>query len=102
MNNENLITEKDVAHVAVLARLHLSEKEITDFTVQLRSILEHGRDITALDLADIPPTSGPIPLENVFREDVKGGCVDKSEVLSEAPGHQEGQFLVPPLLDGSE
>lgn len=92
------ITRDDVAYVARLARLHLSEAELDRFTHQLSDVLEHAGDIAALDIADVPPTSHPYPLANVFREDVPVPSVDRAEVLAQAPAAEDGMFRVPPVL----
>ena len=92
------ITPEDVAHVAALARLTLTDGEVQEFTGQLRSILEHARDVEALDLVDVPPTSHPYPLENVVRPDEIIAGVDRDEVLAEAPSAEAGMFRVPPVL----
>lgn len=92
------ITSDDVAHVARLARLTLSDDELETFTGQLASILEHAADVEALDLDDVEPTSHPYPLENVVRPDEVRPCLDRDEVLAEAPSAEEGMFRVPPVL----
>lgn len=92
------ITADDVAKVASLARLTLTEDEVEAFTDQLRSILEHARDVEALDLDGVPPTYHPYPLENVFRPDVVTPGVDREEVLREAPSAEAKMFRVPPVL----
>ena len=60
----------DVAHVARLARLGLSEDELDRYTTQLAAVLEHAADIAALDIEGLPPTAHPFPLVNVLRDDV--------------------------------
>ncbi len=92
------ITTDDVAKVAALARLSLTDDELEAFTGQLRSILEHARDVEALDLDDVPPTHHPYPLRNVFRADEVTPGVDRDEVLGEAPATEAGMFRVPPVL----
>ncbi len=92
------ITRDDVRHVAALARLTLTDAEVDEFTGQLRSVLEHARDVEALDLTGIPPTAHPYPLENVFRDDVVVAGVDRDEVLAQAPSAEDGMFRVPPVL----
>src|SRR6188508_2088071 len=64
------ISREEVAHVAKLARLELTDEQLDTFTPQLAAILEHAADVEALDLADVPPTSHPYPLSNVTRPDV--------------------------------
>ena len=92
------ITRDDVAHVAHLARLNLSDAELELFTSQLDAVLDHARDVEALDVGDVPPMSHPFPLVNVLRPDVVGPCVDRDEVLAVAPGVEDRRFRVPPIL----
>jgi len=92
------ITRDEVVHVARLARLELSDAEIDEFTDQLGDILDHAADIEALDVADIEPTSHPVPMVNVLRPDELQPSLDRDEVLLEAPAAEAGQFRVPPIL----
>ena len=92
------ITRDDVAHVARLARLQLTDEELDTFTDQLARVLDHARDVQALDLADVPPTSHPYPLRNVMRPDEVRPSLDRDEVLAAAPAAEDGQFRVPPVL----
>ena len=92
------LSSDDVAHVANLARLHLTDDELDLFTNQLAAVLDHAADVEALDVADVPPTSHPYPLRNVFRADVEAPCLDRAEVLAEAPLAEDGRFRVPAIL----
>jgi len=92
------ITRDDVAHVAWLARLSLAEEELERFTEQLGAVLDHAADVDALDTAGVPPTAHPRPLQNVLREDVPGPCLERDEVLAQAPDVEAGRFKVPPVL----
>jgi aspartyl-tRNA(Asn)/glutamyl-tRNA(Gln) amidotransferase subunit C len=92
------LSRDDVAHVARLARLQLTDEELDTFTPQLAAILEHAADVEALELADVPPTSHPYPLKNVLRPDVVSASVDTAEVLAAAPAVEDGRFRVPPIL----
>lgn len=92
------ITRDDVAHVARLARLELSDDELETFTGQLAAVLEHAEDVEALDLADVPPTAHPLPLTLSLREDVVGETLTPEEVLAAAPSVEAGRFRVPPIL----
>ena len=92
------ITRDDVAHVARLARLTLSDDELDTFTGQLGSILDHAADVEALDLADVPPTSHPYPLVNVWRPDEPRDAGVRDAVLAEAPSVEDGMFRVPPTM----
>jgi aspartyl-tRNA(Asn)/glutamyl-tRNA(Gln) amidotransferase subunit C len=88
----------DIAKVANLARLALSDEELEAFGAQLGDILEHAERVQALPTEGIPPTSHPLPMVNAFREDVPGDCLDPESFLTEAPDVVDGQFRVPRIL----
>jgi aspartyl-tRNA(Asn)/glutamyl-tRNA(Gln) amidotransferase subunit C len=92
------ISTDDVAHVARLARLSLTEQELERFTEQLGAVLEHARDVEALDTAGVPPTAHPLPVANVFREDLVRPSLDRDEVLAQAPDVEAHRFRVPRIL----
>jgi aspartyl-tRNA(Asn)/glutamyl-tRNA(Gln) amidotransferase subunit C len=92
------ITLDDVAHVARLARLRLTEVELDTFTDQLAKVLDHARDVEALDVGDVPPTAHPYPLQNVLRADEERPCLDRDDALAAAPAVEGGRFRVPPVL----
>jgi aspartyl-tRNA(Asn)/glutamyl-tRNA(Gln) amidotransferase subunit C len=92
------ITRGDVAHVARLARLDLTDDELEQFTVQLGAVLEHARDVEALDTAGVAPTAHPLPLRNVLREDRVVPGLDRQEVLAQAPAVEADRFKVPRIL----
>ena len=92
------ITRADVAHVARLARLDVTDEELDRFTEQLGAVLEHAADVEALDTAGVEPTAHPLPLENVLRDDVVRPSLDRDEVLGMAPAAEEGRFRVPRIL----
>ncbi len=95
--SERISTEQ-VAHVARLARLDLTDDELEHYTDQLAAILDHAADIEALDLEGVEPMTHPVPLVNVLREDVVRPCLDRDEVLAAAPAAESGRFKVPPIL----
>lgn len=92
------ISANEVAYVADLARLALSDDETEHFAHQLSAVLEHIDAVAALDLEGVPPTSHPFELENVLRADTPETCLDRAEVLAEAPAAEDGRFRVPPIL----
>jgi aspartyl-tRNA(Asn)/glutamyl-tRNA(Gln) amidotransferase subunit C len=92
------ISRDDVAHVARLARLAVTEEEIELFTGQLEAVLEYAEAIRRLDTADVPPTAHPFALQNVLRHDVVTPCLDRDEVLAVAPRAEDGRFRVPRIL----
>jgi aspartyl-tRNA(Asn)/glutamyl-tRNA(Gln) amidotransferase subunit C len=93
------LTRADVEHVARLARLALDESEVEQLTRELDGILEHARQVAALDTSDVPPTAHPLPLVNVLRPDVVRPSLDRDEVLAMAPDAEDGRFRVPRILD---
>ena len=93
------ISRDDVAHVARLARLELTPEELETFTEQLGAVLDHAADVAALDTAGVPPTAHPLPLANVLRDDVPRPCLDRDEVLAQAPAVEDARFRVPRILE---
>ncbi|HEX9968768.1 MAG TPA: Asp-tRNA(Asn)/Glu-tRNA(Gln) amidotransferase subunit GatC [Acidimicrobiales bacterium] len=92
------LTAADVAHVAKLARLDVTEEEVDLFAEQLGAVLDHAADVAALDTAGVPPTAHPLPLKNVLRADEPRPSLDRDEVLSQAPDVEDGRFKVPRIL----
>lgn len=92
------ITPEAVAKVATLARLSLSDDEISQATDELGDMLDHFADIDALDLDEVEPMTHPTPIANVMRDDVELPCLDRDEVLAAAPDAEDGRFRVPPIL----
>ena len=92
------ISRDEVAHVARLARLDVTEDELDRFAGQLAAVLAHAADLAAMDTAGVPPTDRPYPLVNVLRDDVVGPSLDRDEVLAMAPAAEAGRFRVPRIL----
>ena len=92
------ITRDDVADVATLAKLALTEAELDEFTDQLGAVLDHAADVESLDVEGVPPTAHPYPLANVLRPDELAPTLDRDEVLAQAPAVEDGRFLVPAIL----
>jgi aspartyl-tRNA(Asn)/glutamyl-tRNA(Gln) amidotransferase subunit C len=88
----------DVAHLAQLARLAVTEEELHTFAGQLDVILGAVARVQEVAAADIPPTSHAVPLTNVFRPDVNVPCLPRDEVLAAAPAAEDGRFRVPRIL----
>lgn len=92
------ITPADVAHVAKLARLDLTDEELERLVVDLGAVLDHAADVAALDTVGVPPTAHPVPLQNVLRPDEPRPSLARDEVLAMAPMAEDGRFRVPPIL----
>jgi aspartyl-tRNA(Asn)/glutamyl-tRNA(Gln) amidotransferase subunit C len=90
-----VISEEQVRHVANLARLGLTDEEVTKMSGQLGSILDSIEKISELDLEDVPPTANPLNLTNVLRQDKVRGELDREEALRPAPEVVDGMFAVP-------
>jgi aspartyl-tRNA(Asn)/glutamyl-tRNA(Gln) amidotransferase subunit C len=92
------LTRDNVAKVADLARLDLTDADLDRYTEQLSAVLDHAEDVASLDLDGVPPTSHPLPLVNVLRADVVVEGVDRDEVLSQAQSVEDRRFRVPAIL----
>ena len=90
------ITREQVLHVAELARLALTEEEVERFGAQLNAILEAVSKVSELDLGDVPPTSHPLDLVNVWGEDEPRPSLAHEDALAGAPERDTGFFRVPP------
>lgn len=93
------ISRDDVAHLGRLARLNLTEDELDHYAVQLHAVLEAVSRVSEVATADVPATSHPIPLENVFREDVARPGLARDAVAAGAPSWEDDRFRVPRILD---
>ena len=92
------LTRAEVAHVAKLARLRLSDEELDLFTVQLARILDHAADMQSLELTDVVATAHPYDLINVVREDVVRPSLARDVVLAAAPDTEDVCFAVPRIM----
>jgi aspartyl-tRNA(Asn)/glutamyl-tRNA(Gln) amidotransferase subunit C len=89
------ISREEVLHVARLARLALTDDEVERLTEELGAILDAVGVVSELDLADVPPTSHPLDLVNVWDEDVPRESLPLEDVLANAPESEDGLFKVP-------
>jgi aspartyl-tRNA(Asn)/glutamyl-tRNA(Gln) amidotransferase subunit C len=93
------ISREEVAHLARLSRLAVTEEELDTFAGQLDVILQAVARVGEVTAADIPPTSHSVPLTNVLRDDVIARSLDRDEVLAGAPEAEGGRFRVPRILE---
>ncbi|WP_018504494.1 Asp-tRNA(Asn)/Glu-tRNA(Gln) amidotransferase subunit GatC [Parafrankia discariae] len=96
------ITRDEVANLARLSRMSLSDAELDALAPQLEAILGAVARVAEVAAADIPPTSHAVPLTNVFRADVTRPSLPVADVLAGAPAAEEGRFRVPRILDPDE
>jgi aspartyl-tRNA(Asn)/glutamyl-tRNA(Gln) amidotransferase subunit C len=92
------ISRDEVAHLARLARLAVTEDELTLFAGQLDVILQSVATVGEVAADDIPPTSHAVPLVNVFRQDVVRPGLTQAQALAAAPAAEDGRFRVPRIL----
>jgi aspartyl-tRNA(Asn)/glutamyl-tRNA(Gln) amidotransferase subunit C len=90
------ISREDVLHVAALAQLELAEEEIARLTEELNAILAAVGKVSELDLSDVPPTSHPLAVVNVFRPDEPLPSLALDDVFANAPERDGDAFRVPP------
>ena len=96
--SSSAISRADVAHLARLARLGLTDDELDHLGTQLDAIVSAVSRIGDLDTAEVPPTSHALPLTNVQRDDVVRPGLTQDEALACAPAAEEGRFRVPRIL----
>jgi aspartyl-tRNA(Asn)/glutamyl-tRNA(Gln) amidotransferase subunit C len=93
------ITRDDVAHLARLARIAMTDDELDHLAGQLDVILAAVARVQEVAAADIPPTSHALPLTNVFRPDAPAPSLGTELALAAAPEAEDGRFRVPRILD---
>jgi aspartyl-tRNA(Asn)/glutamyl-tRNA(Gln) amidotransferase subunit C len=92
------ISRDDVAKLAQLARIEMTPDELDHLANELGVILNAVARVQEVAGEDVPPTSHPLPLENVFRPDVVIPSLTPEEALSGAPAQEEQRFKVPQIL----
>jgi aspartyl-tRNA(Asn)/glutamyl-tRNA(Gln) amidotransferase subunit C len=92
------ISREEVQHLAHLARLELTDEETAHYAEQLSAIVDAVARVSDVAAQDIPPTSHPIPVTNVFREDVARPGLQRDEVAAAAPSWEDDRFKVPRIL----
>ncbi|GAA2521725.1 Asp-tRNA(Asn)/Glu-tRNA(Gln) amidotransferase subunit GatC [Pilimelia columellifera] len=93
------ISREEVAHLARLSRLAVTDEELDQFAGQLDVILNAVARVGEVAADDIPPTSHAVPLTNVLREDVMRPGLERDAALAGAPDSQDGRYRVPRILD---
>ena len=88
----------DVARLADLARIQLTDEEIDRLPGEFDAIMDAVASVSEVATADVPATSHPIPMTNVFRKDVVTGTLTQEQALAGAPEAEDGRFAVPQIL----
>jgi aspartyl-tRNA(Asn)/glutamyl-tRNA(Gln) amidotransferase subunit C len=96
------LSREDVAHVAHLARLGLTDEELALLEGQLNHILEQYAVLATLDTEGIPPTAQTIEVETILRDDMPTSSLSVDEALSGAPERYGDHFVVPAILGGPD
>jgi aspartyl-tRNA(Asn)/glutamyl-tRNA(Gln) amidotransferase subunit C len=92
------LSRDEVARVAGLARIDLTPDEIDRLAGELDVIVEAVARVSEIATPDVPATSHPLPMTNVFRADEPVAPLDRDAVLAAAPAARDGKFLVPQIL----
>ena len=92
------ITPDVVTHLASLARIALTDEEIQTLTGELGAIVDSVAKVSEVATPDVPATSHPIPLVNVYRDDVPGVTLTTEQALAGAPEHDGSRFKVSAIL----
>lgn len=95
------LSREDVEHIALLARLHLTDEEKERYREQLSNILDHISKLQELDTSQVQPMSSVVVEQSRLREDVAGPAMPRQDLLRNAPDAADDQFRVPPVLDTS-
>lgn len=93
------LTRADVAHLAALARIELSDHELETMVGELGIILESVATVQNAPIADVEPMSHPMPLVNVTRPDVRRPSLSAEQALAGAPEQDQQRFSVPRILE---
>ena len=93
------LSREEVKHIALLARLGVDEADLEKFSEQLSNILENFEILQRVDTTGVPPTSHPVALNNVIREDEVAPSFAPGEILANAPQEEDGCFRVRAVLE---
>ncbi len=93
------ISRDDVAHLAHLARMDLTDDELEHYAEQLDVILGAVQRVSEVAADDVEPMSHPVAISNVFRADARTPGLTPAEALAGAPAVEDGRFRVPRILD---
>ena len=92
----------DVAYVAELARLELTEEEKAVFQPQLENIVKYVEKISSVNVDGVPPTMHGREIVNAFREDEVRPSLDREAALANAPARTGDEFMLPKIVEGAE
>ncbi len=93
------LTSEEVLHIARLARISLTEGEVSRLAAQLSGILDHFAALAAVDTTGVEPTAHPLPLANVMRADEVRPSLSQQDALANAPAQEDGYVRVRAVLE---
>ncbi len=96
------LSRDEVAHLARLARLAVTDEELDRFADQLDAVLDAVARVGEAAAEDVPPMTHAVPMTNVTRPDEVTPCLPRDEVLAQAPAAEDGRFRVPRILGEEE
>lgn len=97
-SRKDRLTRDEVAHLAHLSRLAVTDEELDLFAGQLGAVLDAVAQVGKADVAEVAPTTHAVPMTNVFREDVARPSLPRDVVLAGAPAAEDGRIRVPRIL----
>jgi aspartyl-tRNA(Asn)/glutamyl-tRNA(Gln) amidotransferase subunit C len=89
----------DVAYVAHLARIHLTDEEAAAFQKQLGQVVDYVRQLEEVDVDGVEPMAHAVPVQNVLRKDETRKSLDHDVAMRQAPSERSGQFVVPRIVE---
>ncbi len=95
---KDLLSRQEIAHLARLARLAVTDEELDRFAGQLGAVLDAVAQVGKADVEDVAPTTHAVPMTNVMRADVATPSLPREAVLAGAPAAEDGRFRVPRIL----
>jgi aspartyl-tRNA(Asn)/glutamyl-tRNA(Gln) amidotransferase subunit C len=99
---KEIISLRDVQHIATLARLELNDAQLSQARDQLAAILKYMEELNAVDVSKVPPAVDAFVMQVPLREDARGICLQREEFLQQAPASAAGGVLVPRVLEVEE
>ena len=93
------ITEKEIEHVANLARLNLTSQEKQKMTKELAEIINFADKLNELDTQGVEPTAHVLQITNIYREDEVRPSYDREDILANAPTVEDGCIKVPKVME---
>jgi aspartyl-tRNA(Asn)/glutamyl-tRNA(Gln) amidotransferase subunit C len=97
-SGKSRVTREEIAHLAHLARLAVTDEELDLFAGQLAAVLDAVAQVGKAAVEDVAPTTHAVPMTNVTRPDVARPCLPRDVVLAGAPAAEDGRFRVPRIL----